>query len=357
MQRKNKKVIIWAKGIDDLLNDEGAKVAGLTVQMMLWAKTFSENGWDTFTFSITDSKVIDNLNFLRYPKVKRFSILSDIFYSLFFICKEKADLIVFRGASRNLYFVSLFAKLTNTKVVFMGASDVNFVKGKDKVSGKSYNSKLYRKGLCRVSKIVVQNNAQLKSLNEYYGKQALIIPNIWNDFVEDNGDKKSILWVANFRKLKRPEWFINLSKKFPDETFIMAGYPLDKNVYKDAIEKGKDIENLNILGPVSFNKSQQLFSKAKLLICTSEFEGFPNTFLQAWANDIPVISTVNPSGLLTDSNLGIFVKSENELSEEFKIINNNPESYHKLSENIKNYFYNNHNPNMNYEKLINYFEL
>lgn len=354
---KNKKVIIWAKGIDDLLNNEGAKVAGLTVQMMLWAKAFSKNGWDTFTFSITGSKVIDNLNFLRYPKVKRFSILSDIFYSLFFICKEKADLIVFRGASRNLYFVSLFAKLTNTKVVFMGASDVNFVKGKDKVSGRFYNTKLYRKGLHRVNKVVVQNNAQLKSLNEYYGKQALIIPNIWNDFAESSGDKRSILWVANFRKLKRPEWFINLSKKFPDETFNMVGYPLNKNVYEDTIEKGKDIENLNILGSVSFKKSQQLFRNAKILICTSEFEGFPNTFLQAWANDVPVISTVNPSGLLTNSNLGIFVKSENELYKEMEIIINDPQSYHTLQENIKSYFYNNHNPNMNYEKFINYFEL
>ena len=353
---KNKKVIIWAKGIDDLLNEEG-KVAGLTVQMMLWSKTFSEKGWDTFAFSIKSSKVIGNLNFLKYPNAQKLSIFSDIFYSFFFIWKEKADLIIFRGASRNLYFVSLFATLTNTKVVFMGASDVNFIKGKDIISGRFYNTQLYRKGLHRINNIVVQNNAQLKSLNENYRNKALIIPNIWNNFEEDNGGKKLILWVANFRKLKRPEWFINLSKKFPNETFIMAGYPLNKKNYTEVLDKGKEIKNLNILGPVSFKKSQQLFSKAKILICTSEFEGFPNTFLQAWANNIPVISTVNPSELLTKANLGIFVKTENDLCKEVQIMINNSESYLKLQENIKKYFYYNHNPSMNYEKFINYFEL
>lgn len=351
----NKKVILWLTGIDDLLKGEG-QVVGLRVQMMLWAKIFSEKDWDVFTFSKKDSKKMGNINFVKYHSGKYFSIFFDFFYSYICIWKLRPDLIIFRGASRNLYFVSLFARLTNTKVVFMGASDVNFIKGKDKVSGIYLNTKLYRKGLERVNNIVVQNILQLKSLSENYGKTALIIPNIWSVFEDGSGDKNSILWVANFRELKRPQWFLNLSKKFPNEKFIMAGNPLDKKLYEEVFENGKEIKNLHFLGPVSFKKSQSLFNNSKILICTSKFEGFPNTFLQAWSNNTPVISTVDPSGLLTRDNLGVFVRSEDDLFKEVEILINKADSYFKLQESIKKYFYNNHNPKINYEKFINYLE-
>ena len=39
--------------------------------------------------------------------------------------------------------------------------------------------------------------------------------------------------------------------------------------------------------------------KSKILINTSSFEGFPNTFVQAWANGVPVISLkVDPDNII-----------------------------------------------------------
>jgi hypothetical protein len=38
-----KKVIVWTKGIDDLIHDKG-RVGGITVQLYYWAKTLYCNG-------------------------------------------------------------------------------------------------------------------------------------------------------------------------------------------------------------------------------------------------------------------------------------------------------------------------
>lgn len=47
-----KKIIIWTKNIDNLINDYQL-VGGLTVQMFFWAKTFNLNKWKVYSFSET----------------------------------------------------------------------------------------------------------------------------------------------------------------------------------------------------------------------------------------------------------------------------------------------------------------
>ena len=66
------------------------------------------------------------------------------------------------------------------------------------------------------------------------------------------------------------------------------------------------LQNLTFSGKVLFGEIGGYFQKAKILVNTSDSEGFPNTFVQAAAAGTAILSyTVNPDEFLTRYNCGI----------------------------------------------------
>jgi len=359
--RKQKKIIIWAKGLDDLLKGEKNFNGGIAVQMTFWAKTFFQNNWKVFSFSENQSATIEGINFIKSPTLNKIGIFIEFFSTLFFILKVNPDLIIFRGAGRNIFFVALWSKLFGVKLILMGASDTDFEIGKE-IINRRYDKFLYQKGVNLTKYFIVQNKIQEKRLQDNYKKKnILFIPNIWRKTPVLNEEElpfeQFILWVANFRSLKRPEWFIELAKKHPSKQFVMVGGPGNLDFYKQCKSKSENVKNLLFLGPQNFWFTNSLFAKAKIFFCTSETEGFPNTFLQAWSNNIPVITTFDPSDVVKNENLGIVVSNIEELNNATNKLLKDADLYHHIQENIQAYFNETHNPQNNFEKLINKFNL
>ena len=50
---------------------------------------------------------------------------------------------------------------------------------------------------------------------------------------------------------------------------------------------------------------EQFYRQAAVLACTSEVEGFPNTFIEAWSHGLPVVSTFDPDGVIAGAHLGV----------------------------------------------------
>ncbi|SLM28692.1 putative Glycosyl transferase group 1 [Desulfamplus magnetovallimortis] len=362
IKKTRKKVIIWTKDIDKFILGESFFGGGITVQMYFWAKIFVANGWEVFSFSKTNKTVNEDIKFIKSPDRKYASIIFDLFLSLYFILKFKPDVIFTRGASRKIGYLSIYAKITKTKLVFLGASDINFIKGKENISGLKHNTKLYQSGLKKINYFIVQNQLQQKTLQENYNKNGIIIPNIWgvdkkNRFSNQSSLPSSdLLWVTNFRKLKRPQWFINLAKQIPEKKFIMVGAPIDQKLYHTAQQEAEKVNNIQFTGGLSFEQTNLLFRQCRLFVCTSEFEGFPNTFLQAWSNDVPVVATVDPSDVIKKNKLGLVVNTEEELLLAVNKLLLDSSFYRAIQNKIQQYFEKNYDSQTQFEKALTYID-
>jgi glycosyltransferase involved in cell wall biosynthesis len=59
------------------------------------------------------------------------------------------------------------------------------------------------------------------------------------------------------------------------------------------------------MGQVSPERAQDIIANAALLLSTSDGEGFPNTFIQAWASGTPVVSLkIDPNQIIGRLSLG-----------------------------------------------------
>jgi glycosyltransferase involved in cell wall biosynthesis len=63
--------------------------------------------------------------------------------------------------------------------------------------------------------------------------------------------------------------------------------------------------NIEFLGQVPPQKALQIIANAAILLSTSDEEGFPSTFLEAWSGGTPVISLhLDPDRIIEQEKLG-----------------------------------------------------
>jgi glycosyltransferase involved in cell wall biosynthesis len=80
------------------------------------------------------------------------------------------------------------------------------------------------------------------------------------------------------------------------------------------MEAAKDLPNLEVLGFLPLQEVEKHFDRASVFVSTSEAEGFPNVFLQAMRRGIPIVSFVDPDGIIRGNpELGVVVDSEESL--------------------------------------------
>tara|TARA_Y100001001_G_scaffold159528_1_gene180643 strand:- start:1732 stop:2463 length:732 start_codon:yes stop_codon:yes gene_type:complete len=243
----------------------------------------------------------------------------------------------------------------------MGAHDTDFEPGKE-IINRTHDKVMYRAGLRLTNHFVVQNNSQMSFLHNFYKKRrALLISNIWSE--KNSAPKVTLsvdsylLWVSNFHERKRPKLYIDLARQLPDYRFLMIGGANNRSLFSECSQLANTVDNLDFLGGLPFSQTNVYFSNASLFICTSESEGFPNTFLQAWANEIPVVTTFDPSGIISANGLGIVVTDLNNLVSATNQLLNDSHLYSSLVKNIRNYFDANHDADNAFCRLVEFMSL
>jgi glycosyltransferase involved in cell wall biosynthesis len=77
----------------------------------------------------------------------------------------------------------------------------------------------------------------------------------------------------------------------------------------------KGTPNVEYLGPLSQDETNRQLGNAHVFVNTSLHEGFPNTFIQAWMREVPVVSLhVDPDGVLGREAVGFHAQTESALA-------------------------------------------
>src|SRR5690606_40570488 len=92
---------------------------------------------------------------------------------------------------------------------------------------------------------------------------------------------------------------LSVAAQLPKRRFVMIGGPLPGTAayYERIAAAAACVPNVRFLGALPHDEVNAYIARAKVLLNTSTVEGFPNTFLQAWARAVPVVSLFDPDGI------------------------------------------------------------
>ena len=200
-----------------------------------------------------------------------------------------------------------FCRRYGKRSVVRIASDLGCIPGQQLIRYWR-DRRMYDYGLRHADIVVAQTEHQRSLLRKHYGLSSARV-NMVVEAPREQIAKRDIqvLWVANFRDVKRPETVFELARMLPHVHFTMAGgcLPGLELYFENMVRRALEIPNLTLLGAVPYGKVGALFSRARLFLNTSSMEGFPNTFLQSWIRGVPVVTFFDPDTLVKRLQLGV----------------------------------------------------
>lgn len=263
------------------------------------------------------------------------------------IIRVKSDVYFQEGASGGTGVISFVCKILKRKFIYRTASDIDcngrFIE-ENRIEGL-----LYLWGIRNAVKVITQNQNNASELVNTHGVSSVVIKNasvISNHMF--NHKKNIILWVGRSESLKQPEIFFRIAQQLPQHQFVMIAPQANyNNVDVQALFQRYHLNNFEYLKRVPFDVIDDFFERAEVLINTSQYEGFPNTFVQAAKSSTAIFSlSVDPDGFIKSTNSGFVANGdENLLIQTLKNVLNDRKKLSDMQSNAFRYAKNEHNLN------------
>jgi glycosyltransferase involved in cell wall biosynthesis len=143
-----------------------------------------------------------------------------------------------------------------------------------------------------------------------------------------------VLWVNNLRPFKRPDLALELARKLPDLTFHMVGGPQPpyERLYLETTAAAKAIPNLTFHGRIPYHEINTFYERARVFVNTSDSEGFPNSYLQAWRRGAPLVTFFDPDGIVRRHALGHAAAGLTDMAAAVRVLARERESWQTTSE-------------------------
>ena len=277
------------------------------------------------------------------------------FFLFYLLKKINADIYVQRAAGVITGLLSFYCKIFNKKFIYMVACEADTDEKITTLLGK-LKTPIYRYGIKNAALVICQTQEQSNNLLKNFKKTSIVIPSpVYSIKKNERGlSSNNVLWVGRVNWIKRPELFITLAQNNPHLNFTMICQSSQEQKYDIRINNlAKQTSNLTFIKYVPFDMVDAFFQKAIALVNTSDFEGFPNTFIQAAKNKTPILSlNSNPDGFITKSQCGFCTNGNfDKLNQYLNLLIDNKQLREKYAQNAYNYAKKNHDIEKGIEQL------
>jgi glycosyltransferase involved in cell wall biosynthesis len=272
------------------------------------------------TFTPTGYRIVP---FSDLRGVRRYGSFFDVVRLYRALSRERPDIILQFVGTAHTGIAALYARRHGCKMIWRVTNDPSVEALK--ASWREPHLKLERLflnfGIRNANLILAQTEYQRARLKETFPNAPVQVLANFHPAAPDCGRNgavvKQVAWVANFKPLKNPGAFVRLARRFAhrsDIRFVMVGGTTESDWTKQQLQEIAATPNLEYRGAVSQSAVNSLLEHTDLLVNTSDYEGFSNTFIQAWMRRVPVVSLhVDPDRLLSRGGLGAVAGDEDAL--------------------------------------------
>jgi len=256
------------------------------------------------------------------------------------LARVDADVYYTSCAGMHVGLVAIFCRRHGRGFVFRAASDPDCDRARLPLLIRYARDRwLYRHGLTHAHAILVQSTAQAAALARSYGLAAKIAGMLVDPPRPAPRRDIDLLWVGNLKRVKRPDRMLELARLLPDARVHVAGGETGgEEALFEAFERGAAVlPNLTYHGRLPYAEACALYGRARVLVNTSDVEGFPNAYLQAWTHGVPVVTLIDPDGLIAREGLGLAAASPEALAEAVQRLLTDAAAWNEASERCRRY--------------------
>lgn len=273
--------------------------------------------FDSEVTQIMDQRIKTDCLKIKRNKNRFLRLSADYFTTVQKIKKyvkmSKPDAVISFGDVFSLLFIGFF-RGRNYKVILSERADPS--------QGKRLFVSFRKFLFGRADRIVCQTDGAMQLFPESVRKKAVVIPNPIDKLegltVDPKSRSKDIISVGRFElKQKRQDILVKAFEKicddYPEFSLKFYGDGADLDTVKEMASRTKCSDRIHFMGAV-FPIIEHI-SSAYLMALTSDYEGIPNSVIEAMSVECPVLATdCSPGGarlLLEDGKYGYLAERGN----------------------------------------------
>lgn len=225
--------------------------------------------------------------------------------------KVDADIYVQVNAGSATGYVASFCRKKSKPFIFRSTSrwdaDLSFTCGHTRWRGDT--KALYLRGIREADIIAANSMDTALAFTKYVDNERVrFMPDGFPILPCPDLSRKDgyVLWVGRDAAYKRLWLYADLARLLPRYQFVVVG---DIKAMKNRPS------NLLLLGLREPKELPDIYRKAKVLVSTSEVEGFPNALVEAAMHGVPYVGFLDPDSVAAEHTLGFQVESIAEMAQ------------------------------------------